>query len=116
MQDLSLSDINRFTRTLRDDPDAVLRFKDHVNQDELFELHTLIPYANRDLKIDKGVESSMSKALRNAGFRRQRIRIGETRPNLWAIRNREIWWSKPVPEWREQYKNQRGAKFDAKTK
>jgi len=114
MQDLSLSDLNRFTRALRDDPDSVLKFKDHVNQDELFELHTLIPWANRDVKIDKGIESSMSKALRNAGFRKRRTRVGDIRPHLWAIRNREKWWRLLPSAWSEQYEKQTSQKFEAK--
>ena len=116
MQELSLSDVNRFTRLLRDDPDAVLKFKDHVNGDELFELHTLIPYSNRDVKIDKGVETSISKALRSAGFRKRRIRIGKIRPHLWAIRNREKWWRLSPSDWSEQYEKQTKQKFEAKVK
>ncbi|MCH9027638.1 MAG: DUF3854 domain-containing protein, partial [Proteobacteria bacterium] len=84
MQDLSLSDLNRFTRLLRDDPDSVLQFQGLINPGELFELNTLIAFSNRDLKVNKGIESALSKALRNAGFRKRRVRVGERHPHLWA--------------------------------
>ena len=109
MQDLSLSDINRFTRRLHDDPDSVLRFKDEVIADELFELDTLIAFSNRD-KNDKGVQSAMSKALRNAGFRKKRVRVGTTRPYLWPIRNHAKWWNRLAPEWARHYEKQKARK------
>lgn len=106
MQDLSLSDLNRFTRLLHDDPDSVLQFQGIINPGELFELNTLIAFSNRDLEVDKGIQSAMSKALRNAGFRKHRVRVEERRPNLWAIRNRETWWRRLPAEWAKQYEDQ----------
>ena len=105
MQDLSLSDLNRFTRMLRDDPDSVLRRKGGIIHDELFELNTLILLSKRGLN-DKGIQSAMSKALRNAGFRKRQVRVGTARPYLWAIRNSGRWWKRRPAEWAAQYTRQ----------
>jgi hypothetical protein len=108
MQDLSLSDLNRFTRRLRDDPDSVLKVgrDDEIIRDELFELNRLIAFSDRDTNIDKGIQNAMSKALRNAGFRSRQVRVGKTRPYLWAIRNREKWWKRRPAEWAKQFDKQ----------
>jgi len=85
--------------------------ENEVVRDELFELDRLIAFSDRNIKIDKGIQNEMSKALRNAGFRSKQVRVGKIRPYLWPIRNRERWWKRRPAEWAKQFEKQNQIKY-----